>query len=175
MLRLLAVRPLSSLRLPSKPEATISFIDLAGFPALTEAHGDEDAANIATRFTQITTTALAPADRLIKSIGDAVLVTSESPKAMLALVDRVLTLAADEPDFPSLRAGIHHGPIVKRGGDVFGAAVNLAARVASEAYSGEVLSTDSVAAVARDEGIAPFDLGVVPLKNVCEPIRLFSL
>ena len=46
-----------------------------------------------------------------------------------------------EPDFPVLRAGLHRGRAVERGADVFGAAVNLAARIASSASGGEVLAT----------------------------------
>src|SRR5690349_19479113 len=57
-------------------QATFAFVDLAGFTALTEAQGDEDAADVAVRFATLARAALAPGDRLIKTIGDAVLVTS---------------------------------------------------------------------------------------------------
>ena len=85
----------------SKPiEATFGFIDLAGFTALTEEHGDHDAADMAARFAELTRAALGAGDRLIKTIGDAVLVTSPSPGAALDLVDRLLTLAADDKTLP---------------------------------------------------------------------------
>ncbi len=156
-------------------EATFCFIDLAGFTALTEAHGDEDAADLATSFAELTRAALESGDRLIKTIGDAVLVTSPSAASGVALVERMLNEAAADPRFPSLRAGLHHGKAVLRGGDVFGAAVNLAARVAAEAYAGEVLGTDAVATAARAAGIPVAELGWVPLKNVRQSIRLYSL
>jgi adenylate cyclase len=159
----------------TKIQATIAFVDLAGFTALTEAQGDEDAARLATKFAEMTRGALGPGDRLIKTLGDAVLVTSPAPESGIALVDRVLTLAAGENGFPSLRAGLHHGPIIAKDGDVFGATVNLAARVANEAYAGEVLGTEPIAAAARAEGIPLIDLGPVSLKNVQAQIPLFSL
>jgi adenylate cyclase len=163
--------PASSARI----EATFGFVDLAGFTALTEAQGDEDAADVATRFADMTRAALARGDRLVKTIGDAVLVTSLDPAHGVALVERLLTLAAAEAGFPTLRAGLHHGEAVWREGDVFGAAVNLAARVASEAHAGEVLGTEPIARAARESGIPVAELGSVLLKNVYEPILLYSL
>jgi adenylate cyclase len=156
-------------------ERTFGFIDLAGFTAITEEKGDEDAAVLATRFTRFARECLGPDDRLIKSIGDAVLVTSKDAASGVALVERLLTGAAMDPRFPSLRAGLHHGPAVQRDGDVFGASVNLAARVAAEAHAGEVLCTRPIAVAAGDTGIPVASLGLVHLKNVSEAIQLFSL
>jgi adenylate cyclase len=164
---------------PSTPSSRITasfcFIDLAGFTALTEAQGDEDAAEVALCFANMTRQALAPGDRLVKTIGDAVLATSPTARSSVALVEQLLTLAASEPDFPSLRAGLHHGHAVERNGDVFGAAVNLAARVAAEAHAGEVICTEAIARAAESNGIPVAELGPVLLKNVQGAIPLFSL
>jgi len=156
-------------------EGTFGFIDLAGFTALTEAHGDYDAADIAARFAQLTRGALGEGDRLVKTIGDAVLVTSLGPPEALGLVDRLLTRAAGDRTLPALRAGLHHGPAVEYDGDVFGAAVNLAARVAAEAYAGEVLVTESMVPAAREQGIAIVEVGPVALRNMRGVTLLFSL
>ncbi len=153
-------------------EATFCFVDLAGFTALAEAQGDEDAADVATRFAELTRTSLSAGDRLVKTIGDAVLVTSPSPASGVELVERLLVTAGNEPGFPSLRAGLHHGEAVIRDDDVFGASVNLAARVAAEAHAGEVLGTRPIAAAARECGIPVAEL---VLKNVRKPIALYSL
>jgi adenylate cyclase len=155
--------------------ATFAFVDMAGFTALTEAQGDEDAADLATMFADITRAALGPGDRLIKTIGDAVLITSQSPAAGLSLVERLLTEASSEPRLPTLRAGLHHGDAVERDRDVFGAAVNLAARVAAEAHPAEVLGTAPVAEAARALGIPVVDIGDVALKNVRRPTFLYSM
>jgi len=156
-------------------EATFAFVDLAGFTALTEAHGDFDAADVATRFAELARSALGADDRLIKTIGDAVLVTSPNPAAALDWIDRLLTSTTAETTLPALRAGLHHGPAIERDGDVFGAAVNLAARVAAEAYAGEVLATAAVAAAARERGIPVADIGPVMLKNVSAATMLSCL
>jgi class 3 adenylate cyclase/YHS domain-containing protein len=156
-------------------EATFAFIDLAGFTALTEAQGDEDAADVATGFADLTEAALGPGDRLVKTIGDAVLVTSPTPEQGVELVENVLIHAARDSRLPSLRAGLHHGDAVMRAGDFFGAAVNLAARVASEAHAGEVLGTLDVADAASRAGIPVAPLGEVLLKNVRKPVELYSL
>ncbi len=156
-------------------EATFCFVDLAGFTALTEAQGDEDAADVATRFADLARASLGPGDFLVKTIGDAVLMTAPDPVSGVELVERLLTGVAAEPGLPSLRAGLHHGDAVNRDGDVFGAAVNLAARVASEAHAGEVLGTTQIASAARELGIPVADLGSVLLKNVRGAIPLYSL
>lgn len=156
-------------------ERTFCFVDMAGFTALTEANGDEDAADVATRFAELTRATLKAGDRLVKTIGDAVLVTSQSPLSGVSLVEDLLTNAAAQGCFPSLRVGLHHGEAVERHGDVFGAAVNLAARIASEAHAGEVLGTEPIADAARTSGIPVIELGNVGLKNVRRSIPLFSL
>ncbi len=156
-------------------QATIAFVDMAGFTAITEAQGDEDAADLANMFAEITRSALAPGDRLVKTIGDAVLVTSADAAAGLSLIERLWTAAAAEPRLPTLRAGLHHGEAIERDGDVFGAAVNLAARVAAEAHAAEVLGTLPIAEAARDLGIPVIDIGEVALKNVRRTTFLYSM
>ena len=65
-------------------ERTFAFVDLAGFTALTEAHGDEHAADLVERFTGMARAALGPDDRLVKSIGDAHVPTSGEDKPPLS-------------------------------------------------------------------------------------------
>jgi adenylate cyclase len=162
--------PVSTQR--SRLHRCIAFVDMAGFTALTEEQGDEDAAAIATKFADLTRTVLGPGDCLVKTIGDAVLVTSPSAEAGVGLVERLVTRATG---LPALRAGLHYGSIVERDKDVFGAAVNLAARVAAEAHAGEVLGTEPISIAAEQVGIPVIELGRVLLKNVSEPVPLYSL
>ncbi len=168
--------PAPSTRSPSRRiEATFGFVDLAGFTALTEEHGDFDAADMATRFAELAHAALGQGDRLIKTLGDAVLVTSPTPGGALDLTERLLSSAVAERTLPALRAGLHHGAAIERDGDVFGAAVNLAARVAAEAYAGEVIVTAAVATAARERGLPVVDIGPVALKNVSDAAVLSSV
>lgn len=151
------------------------FVDLAGFTALTEAKGDQDAADVAARFVELARSVMGAEDRLVKSMGDGLLVTSPGPSAGIDFVEALMTAAANEPDFPAVRAGLHHGEAIERDGDVFGAAVNLTARVAAEAHAGEVLGTEPIAAAANQAGIPVAELGEVTLKNVRGAITLYSL
>ncbi len=164
-------RSMTTRRSTSTTQA-IAFVDMAGFTALTETQGDEDAAKIATRFADLTRATLQPGERLVKTIGDAVLVTSPTARSAVSLVERLLVRATG---LPSLRAGLHHGPVVERDDDVFGATVNLAARVAAEANAGEVLGTKVIADAANDAGIPVIELGDVLLKNVTGAVALYSL
>lgn len=154
---------------------TFAMIDLAGFTALTEAHGDHQAADLAVSFEQLSRARLTDGDRLIKPIGDAVLLASPSSTGALTLVRAILDDCNQLPDFPIARAGLHHGPAVEREGDMFGTAVNLTARVAGQASGGQVLSTGEVAAAAQASGFTVRSIGTVALRNVSEPHELFEI
>ncbi len=153
-------------------DATILFVDLAGFTALTEAHGDVDAVAIAERFFTLARQSLEDGARLVKTLGDGVMIVALEVGAAVTTVLRLFAAIERAPGFPLARAGLHTGPVVERDDDVFGATVNLAARVAAHARSGEILCTGAVAAAttARSESI-----GAVHLKNIVKPVELFRL
>ncbi len=155
---------------------TFLFADLAGFTALTEAHGDDDATTIVTRFYNLARASLVGNSRLIKTIGDAVMIVSDdAPSAVLTTL-RLINSVHAEPGFPALRAGLHSGPAVERDGDYFGAAVNLAARVTAHARSGQVLCTEPVAEAIRSlENVVTHAAGVANFKNVSQLVALFEI
>ena len=157
-------------------ERTIAFVDLAGFTALTDVHGDHAAVDLIDDFTRMTTEATtAVGAKLVKTIGDAVMISAPTPECGLDVVRRVFHAAYDRKGFPEPRAGLHHGPVVERAGDYFGATVNLAARVASRAGSGQALITGTIldAAVAAEVDAVP--LGAHQLRNVLDPVELWAL
>lgn len=156
-------------------EATFSFIDLAGFVALTESHGDETAADLALRFQSVVKDTLGAEGTLRKTIGDAVLVSSPTPDAAILLISRLWKHFSEEANFLLVRAGLHHGEAVERGGDIFGAAVNIAARVAAQAGGGQVLATAEVSDAAKRHGVPVTELGAFALRNLRTPVRLFEL
>lgn len=156
--------------------STVLFVDLAGFTALTEVHGDQDAADLAARFYAITRASLRDEVRLVKTIGDAVMISGPQVSAVVAVALRLLEAADDEPNFPALRAGLAEGPVVEREGDLFGATVNLAARVTAHACAGQVLCTSAVArALPVEADVETVTTGVARFKNVAEAVELFEL
>lgn len=154
--------------------ATFAFVDLAGFTALTEAHGDAEAVALLDRFQAITTGALGPDDRLVKTIGDAVMLAFAGPDAAIAATTRLFTALA-ATDLPVARAGLHHGRAIEHNGDYLGASVNLTARVAGQAHGAQVLATTEVAEAARRHGVTVVDLGCFELRNVAERVELFQI
>jgi class 3 adenylate cyclase len=156
-------------------EATFCFVDLAGFTALTEAHGDDAAADLIARFGAAVDAALEGDATIVDRIGDAVFLVGETPERTLRCVQRLWTRSLDEPDFPTLHAGLHHGEAVLRDGRWVGTAVNLAARVAAHARGGQVLATAAVAAHATAAGVALRSIGRTSLRNLLEPVELFAL
>ena len=156
---------------------TFCFIDVAGFTALTEAHGDEAAADLVERLTSLVrdTVAMCGEAALLEIVGDAALIRCANPARSVDIVRSVFRKAATESNFPVLRAGLHYGPVLQRGGRFFGTTLNLAARVASMARGGQVLCTHTVAEAAAEMGVATHSLGSRELRNLTTPVELFEL
>jgi class 3 adenylate cyclase/YHS domain-containing protein len=156
-------------------ERTFCFVDLAGFTALTEAHGDTEAVALLDRFLAMTRRSLGPADELVKTIGDAVMLASPSPESALRAVAALVASCAETSGFPLPRVGAHQGSAVARGRDYLGGAVNLAARVTGHASGGQVLATSEVADSARALAMDVRPLGPHRLRNVSQPVELFEV
>ena len=152
------------------------FADLAGFTALTEAHGDEAAAELAGHFSHAAA-ALLPNYRgeQVKMIGDALML--RVPEAADA-INLGLDMAGDimaEHGYPAIRVGMHYGPAVQRGDDWFGATVNLAARISGLAGSGDVLLSEMTRVAAGHlEGVHLIDRGIHRVHNITAPVHVFS-
>lgn len=155
--------------------AAVAFLDLSGFTALTEAHGDRDAAELAEAFGELARSMLAERDRLIKTIGDAVMVTSPTPQTAVGLIRRITEAVNRTGRFPVLRAGVNYGPTVALGDDIYGGTVNIAARIAAVAGPAQILATTPVADAARAAGLAVTGLGPTTLRNVTEPVEVFAI
>lgn len=160
----------------AEPESTFLFADLAGFTALTEAHGDELAAEMASQFCDLIRAQLGPHDAdEIKTIGDAMMVRSREAAAGVDLGVRILEDVGAADGFPAVRVGMNTGRAIERGGDWFGAAVNIAARVSGAAGGGEVLLTEATRAAAGEmEGIELRRHGELRLKNMKELVLVYE-
>lgn len=155
---------------------TFLFADLSGFTALTEAHGDEESAELTGQFFSSVRGFLSDhGAEEVKTIGDAVMIRIASAAEAVRLGSRIVQTVGDQHGFPSIRVGMHTGPATERSGDWFGAAVNAAARVSGVASGGEVLLTDATARASGDlEDLDFHERGRHELKNVAEPVLLYA-
>jgi adenylate cyclase len=160
------------------PESAASFVfaDIAGFTALTEAHGDEEAVALVGRFSDAVAAELpAVGGEHVKTIGDALMLRVPDPGPAILLGLRVVRGLLGDHGEPAIRVGLHHGSAIEREGDYFGAAVNLAARISAMAAGGEVLVSGQTAALVPDlEGVVYESRGRHELRNVREPVEIFA-
>src|SRR5918993_5650665 len=130
---------------------TFLFADLSGFTALTEAHGDEQAADLVGGFCAAVRQVLAAHEaQEVKAIGDALMLRAGDAAAAIRLGLHIVHDVGAQHGFPLVRVGMHTGPAVGRDGDWFGATVNLAARVSAAAAGGEALVTATTRTAAGD-------------------------
>src|SRR3954452_7494030 len=147
----------------------IAFADLAGYTRMTEEAGEEEALTAVERFVQAVEDTLPDDARIIKTIGDEVMVVGSDPAA---LTDWAVGFQDRHVGRPLPRIGIHYGETLYRDGDYYGREVNQAARVAARAAGGEVLVTRPVVeAAGRDIEFDP--IGQVRLKGFTHVTELF--
>jgi adenylate cyclase len=147
----------------------IAFADLAGYTRLTEEAGEEEALDIVERFVESVEATLPEDARVVKTIGDEVMVVGADPSA---LVDWAVGFQILQTERPLPRIGIHAGGALYRDGDYYGRAVNLASRVGARAAGGEVLVTRPVVEAAGRH-LAFEHIGEVRLKGFSEATELF--
>ena len=157
--------------------ATFLFADIAGFTALTEAHGDEQAVQLVEDFASAVQAELPPVDgEYVKTVGDALMLRVPDPADAVRLGLWIKRNALRGHQAPSVRVGCNHGSAVERAGDYFGTTINVAARVSALARGGELLVTGNTAALAPDlEGVLYESRGRQALRNVAEPVEIFAV
>jgi adenylate cyclase len=147
----------------------IAFADLAGYTRLTEEVGEEEAIGAVERFIGAVELTLPDEARIIKTIGDEVMIISPDTGA---LTDWAVGFQELFGERPPPRIGLHTGETLYRDGDYYGREVNLAARVAARAAGGEVLVTRPVLEAAGAH--LEFErIAEVKLKGFSEPTELF--
>jgi adenylate cyclase len=149
----------------------IAFADLAGYTRFIEEEGEEEALSYVERFIDSVGDTLPEGARVVKTIGDEVMVVAQDTAALVDWAVGFARLYAEER--PAPRIGINAGPVLYRDGDYFGREVNLAARVVARARGGEVLVTGQVIDELRDVPHLRIDpIGQVKLKGFNEPRSL---
>ncbi len=132
---------------PLNTEVTIMFADIVGSTRLYEIMGDEVAEKlVTTTLKQLSGIVSKSHGVTIKTGGDDVMCSfSNVENALNAARDMHLFLAqrtAPSKDYKiAIRIGAHTGPVIESEGDLYGDAVNLAARVAALARGGKTLVT----------------------------------
>jgi adenylate cyclase len=155
------------------PPTTFAFVDLSGFSALTQAHGDVEAIAAVRALQSRVRDHLGPGDVLVKTIGDAVMLAFQSPASAIDRLRRILE-PGDVGSLP-LRAGAHCGPAIRDGDDFYGHAVNVAARIAAFAGADDLLVTSEVAIAAQRLGVTVSHVGATSLRNLTDPVDIYRV
>jgi TolB-like protein/class 3 adenylate cyclase len=164
--------------------AAILVADIVGYSRLTGADEDGTLSRLRVlRSDLIDPTILAHHGRVVKRTGDGALVEFRSVvdavrcaiEVQNAMIERNAGLPPDRRI--EFRIGIHLGDVVEEAdGDLMGDGVNIAARLEGIAKPGAIcLSEDAYRQVRGRLDLAVSDLGPIELKNIAEPIRVYSL
>jgi class 3 adenylate cyclase/pimeloyl-ACP methyl ester carboxylesterase len=154
--------------------AVILFADIADSTGLTEQVGDSAFREKARALDKSLRTLIranggSPVEG--KLLGDGVLAVFNSAKQ--AIESSLACGPAGEKVGLALHLGIHAGDVIREADNVYGGAVNIAARIASLTKPGEVLVSQTVRDLARTSaGVSFEDRGERALKGVTEPLRV---
>jgi len=154
---------------------TVLFADLAGSTRLYQTQGDVEAHQLVTDSLQCMREVVERHNgSLLRTVGDAVLASFEQTdaayQAALGIQKEHVALSL------SVRVGFHHGEVIPDAGDVYGNAVNLAARVAAFAEANEICTTeDSVAQLSIKHRSTTQYLDHVDFKGISAPMRVYRI
>ena len=113
--------------------------------------------------------------RIIKSLGDGLLVTFDGATDAVLAAIRIQAAARDRNSFAEpleLRIGIATGEVTLHDGDVFGETVNLASRLQQVAKPGEVLFTEMTCNMLNKNEVRYEPVGPVELKGIVNPVNV---
>jgi class 3 adenylate cyclase len=177
----LARRPRPDRQRPPAPAArgermlaTVLFTDIVGSTERASRIGDRQWAALLDAHDRVARELVdRSGGRLVKSTGDGLLATFDSPGAAIrcatALRDRLQEIGIE------IRAGLHTGEVQPRGADVGGIAVHVAARVMGAAGAGEVLVSRTVRDLIAGSDVAMEDRGSHALKGIGGEWQLFAI
>ena len=156
---------------------TIMITDLVGSTEMHARLGDEAADSLVTEHVGRVRDLIEANDgMLIKSMGDGVLATFRSARRALECAAAIQRREAAQSRPLHLRVGLAAGEVIERDADVYGIAVNTAARIAARAAGGEILLGDVVRQLAGgDPAVRMVDRGLHALKGIPDEVRLLAL
>ena len=155
--------------------AAILFSDIVGFTAIM---GEDEATGLEILEANVKIHRQVFATRrgrLLRELGDGMLASFASVSNAVATAQDIQRAVADDGRF-QVRVGIHLGEVILADGDVHGDGVNIASRIEPETPPGGI----GVSAVVYDniknkEGFSATLLGERQLKNVAEPMTLYTI
>jgi adenylate cyclase len=157
-------------------DIAVCFADLVDFTRLGEDIGAAELGDVAGRLTDLALEVSVPPVRLVKNIGDAVMLVS--PREVDPLLETALSLLdqteALGEEFPQVRIGLAWGEALGRGGDWYGRPVNLASRVTAHARPATVLATNEVRDAANGD-YSWSKAGIRRFKGIREPVGLLRV
>jgi len=158
----------------------ILFTDIEGSTAQTMRMGDQRAMGLLRAHDAIVRAALGTSGgNEVKHTGDGIMASftsvTQAVQCALAIQKRVGERNADAADALRLRVGVSCGEPVTEEGDLFGAAVELAARLCAHGDAGGILVSSAVREVCLGKGFEFDDRGSAELKGFDEPIRLYGI
>jgi class 3 adenylate cyclase/pimeloyl-ACP methyl ester carboxylesterase len=169
---------------PEAPTAgafrTILFTDVEGSTALTERVGDAKAREVLRAHERIVREALrAHGGAEVKAMGDGFMASfASATRALECAIAMQRAFAAHNETAGEpirVRIGLNAGEPIAEERDLFGTAVNMAARIAAEAEGGEILASDVVRQLVAGKGFLFSDRGEVELRGFEEAVRLYEV
>jgi TolB-like protein/class 3 adenylate cyclase len=164
--------------------AAILVADVVGYSRLAGADEDRTLARLRGLRSDLIDPAIAAHHgRIVKRTGDGIIIEFRSVvDAVRCAIEFQNAMVERNAGFPEdrrivFRIGIHLGDVVEEAdGDLMGDGVNIAARIEGIAEPGAIcLSEDAYRQVKGRLDLAVTDLGSTQLKNIAEPIRVYSL
>jgi class 3 adenylate cyclase len=159
---------------------TILFTDVQGSTALTERLGDAKARAVLRDHERIVREALrAHGGAEVKAMGDGFMASfSSATRALECAITMQRAFAAHNEsagETISVRIGLNAGEPIAEDEDLFGTAVNMAARIAAQAQGGQILASDVVRQLVAGKGFTFTDRGEVALKGFADLMRLYRV
>jgi adenylate cyclase len=160
---------------------TILFADIAGSTRLYESLGDAQARTLVSHcLDKLITLTRGKQGRLIKTIGDEVMCTFDLPDIAVACAFLMQETVTADPILSEhhmqLRIGLHHGPVLEEKRDLFGDAVNMAARMVEHAKAGQIITSDAtVNMLSKKHQSSARMIEHVRVKGKFRPIQIFEL
>lgn len=151
--RHLAASATSALERTSDTSLAVGFVDLVGYTGLSRRLEPGELEPLVEAFDDIVaSTASRHGTRVVKTLGDGVLLTAARAGDLAQVLLSVLASVDSDPRLPEARAGISCGLVLQRHGDVYGETVNIASRITGLARPGSLLADEQASQALREDG-----------------------